>query len=157
MWRHSWVTVIVVFAIIGITDAVDGFIARRYQATSRLGAYLDPIADKVFLSGSFLVLALVGAIPAWLAIVVLGRDALILLAAGVLYLAKSRRNFPPSVWGKVSTLAQILFVCFRVGVLAGVRVAMVAQGLEWAVVILVFASFADYARRSTQHSSSEPA
>ena len=57
-----------------------------FNASSRLGAYLDPIADKVLLSGTFLVLALTGAMETWLAVVVLGRDVVILAAAGVLYL-----------------------------------------------------------------------
>ena len=61
------------FIVIAVTDVVDGFLARRFNASSRLGAYLDPIADKVLLSGTFLVLALTGAMEGWLAVVVLGR------------------------------------------------------------------------------------
>src|SRR5665213_4365082 len=100
MFRHQYRTIIPLFIIIGFTDVVDGFLARRFGASSRLGAYLDPIADKVLLSGTFLVLALTGAIAWWLAAVVLGRDLIILAAAGVLYLSTARRNFPPSPWGK---------------------------------------------------------
>ena len=65
------------FALVGVTDALDGFLARRWHASSRLGAYLDPIADKVLLSGTLLVLAFTGAIETWLVVVVLGRDLLI--------------------------------------------------------------------------------
>ena len=99
MVRHEYRTIIPWFIVIGVTDVVDGFLARRFDASSRLGAYLDPIADKVLLSGTFLVLALTGAMEGWLAVVVLGRDVLILAAAGVLYLSTGRRNFPPSPWG----------------------------------------------------------
>jgi len=72
MFRHQYSTIIPLFILIGVTDVVDGFLARRYGASSRLGAYLDPIADKVLLSGTFLVLALTGALEPWLAVVVLG-------------------------------------------------------------------------------------
>ena len=102
--------------------------------SSRLGAYLDPIADKVLLSGTFLVLALTGAIEPWLAAVVLGRDLIILAAAGVLYLATARRNFPPSPWGKISTFVQIVFLCFQIGYLSGIAVAPAVTALKWLTV-----------------------
>lgn len=147
MVRHEYRTIIPWFIVIGVTDVVDGFLARRYQASSRLGAYLDPIADKVLLSGTFLVLALTGAMETWLAVVVLGRDVLILAAAGVLYLATSRRNFPPSPWGKLSTFVQILFLCFQIGYLSGIAVAPAVTALKWLTVVLVVVSLSDYARR----------
>ena len=147
MVRHEYRTIIPWFIVIGVTDVVDGFLARRYQASSRLGAYLDPIADKVLLSGTFLVLALTGAMETWLAVVVLGRDVLILAAAGVLYLATGRRNFPPSPWGKLSTFVQILFLCFQIGYLSGIAVAPAVTALKWLTVVLVVVSLSDYARR----------
>jgi len=147
MVRHEYRTIIPWFIVIGVTDVVDGFLARRFQASSRLGAYLDPIADKVLLSGTFLVLALTGAMETWLAVVVLGRDVLILAAAGVLYLATSRRNFPPSPWGKLSTFVQILFLCFQIGYLSGIAVAPAVTALKWLTVVVVVVSLSDYARR----------
>lgn len=149
MFRHRYSTIIPLFILIGITDVVDGFLARRYGASSRLGAYLDPIADKVLLSGTFLVLALTGAIEPWLAVVVLGRDLIILAAAGVLYLTTARRNFPPSPWGKISTFVQIIFLCFQIGYLAGIAVAPAVSAFKWLTVALAVASLADYARRIT--------
>jgi cardiolipin synthase len=147
MARREYGALIPWFIVIAITDSLDGYLARKLHANSRLGAYLDPIADKLLLSGSFLVLALTGAIDRWIAIVVLGRDALILAGAGVLYLRKELREFPPSVWGKLSTFVQILFVCFRVGVLDGIPVGPIAISLQWAAAALAVASVADYARR----------
>ena len=147
MVRHEYRTIIPWLIVIGVTDVVDGFLARRFQASSRLGAYLDPIADKVLLSGTFLVLALTGAMETWLAVVVLGRDVLILAAAGVLYLATGRRNFPPSPWGKLSTFVQILFLCFQIGYLSGIAVAPAVTALKWLTVVLVVVSLSDYARR----------
>jgi cardiolipin synthase len=150
MWRREYGRLIAWFIVIALTDVLDGFIARHFHASSKLGAYLDPVADKVLLSGAFLVLALTGDMETWLAGIVLGRDALILLGAGALYLAKSRRSFPPSAWGKVSTFAQILFVCFLVGSLDGIPVGPVAAALKWAVVALTVVSGLDYARRAVR-------
>jgi cardiolipin synthase len=143
--RREYGTALVLFAIAGLTDFADGLAARKFGSASRVGAYLDPIADKVLLSGAFLTLALTGAIEAGVAVVVLGRDVLILLAAAVLYTLKSRRSFPPSVWGKVSTVVQIAFVLAIVGQLgAGIIVA-----LKWATVALAIISGVDYARRGS--------
>ena len=149
MVRREYRTIIPLFILIGITDVVDGFLARRFGASSRLGAYLDPIADKVLLSGTFLVLALTGAIKTWLAIVVLGRDVLILAAACVLYFTAARRNFPPSPWGKVSTFVQIVFLCFQIGYLSGIAVLPAVTALKWLTVALAVVSLTDYARRIT--------
>ncbi len=146
-WQRAYTPVIWLFIAIGLTDIADGFLARRFQAASRLGGYLDPIADKLLLSGMFLTLLLARLMEPWLAFIVLGRDVLILLAAGGFYLLKRRRDFPPSVWGKASTFAQILFVCFRIGELDGIAVHAAVIGLEWAVAALVAISTADYARR----------
>ena len=147
MFRHQYRAIIPLFILIGVSDVADGFLARRFDASSRLGAYLDPIADKILLSGTFLVLALTGAIENWLAVVVLGRDVLILAAAGVLYLAAGRRNFPPSPWGKFSTFVQVVFLCFQIGYLAGIAVAPAVAALKWLTVALVAVSLVDYARR----------
>src|SRR5437588_8260229 len=103
MFRHQYRTIIPLFIVISITDVADGYLARHFRSSSRLGAYLDPIADKILLSGTFLVLALTGAIETWLAALVLGRDLMILGTAAVLYMTTTRRNFPPSPWGKIST------------------------------------------------------
>lgn len=147
MWRHEYRALLWPFALAGVTDVLDGFFARRWNASSRLGAYLDPIADKVLLSGTFLVLALTGAIGTWLAIVVLGRDLLILAGAGVLYLAKSRTRFPPSPWGKISTFVQVLYLMFAMGALAGIPVAGAVVALQWATAAAALVSLAAYTRR----------
>jgi cardiolipin synthase len=148
-WQRAYTPVIWMFIAIGITDIADGFLARRFQAASRLGAYLDPIADKLLLSGMFLTLLLARLMEPWLAYLVLGRDVLILFAAAGFYVAKRRRDFPPSVWGKASTFTQILFICFRIGELDAIPVHAAVVGLEWAVAALVAISTLDYARRVT--------
>jgi cardiolipin synthase (CMP-forming) len=147
VWTHRYTEVIWLFIAIGLTDIADGFIARRYEASSRLGAYLDPIADKLLLSGMFVTLLVAGLMEPWLAYVVLGRDVLILLVAAAFYLAKRRRDFPPSVWGKASTFVQIVFICFRIGELNHIPVHWEVTVLSWMVAALVVISTIDYARR----------
>jgi len=92
----------------GITDILDGFFARRMQEVSRTGAYLDPIADKLLLSASFIALGAVGAVPWWMVALVFGRDLFIVAMAAYGYFYTPVREFPPSVWGKLSTFVQII-------------------------------------------------
>lgn len=96
-----------IVALAGLTDGLDGLLARRLKASSRLGAYLDPIADKLLLSGAYLALGLAGFVPVWLVGLILGRDLVILAMVGAALLFTSKRDFPPSVWGKLSTLCQL--------------------------------------------------
>ncbi len=96
--------------VAGASDALDGFLARRLNATSRVGAYLDPIADKLLLSGSYLVLGFDRVIPWWLTAIVFGRDAIILGFAAYAMLFTKIRDFRPSIWGKISTAVQILTI-----------------------------------------------
>jgi len=102
------VAALALFAIAAATDALDGFLARRLGAASSSGAYLDPIADKILLSGAFLALAAISSVPWWLVGVIFGRDLLILAASAVALLTTRLRAFPPSMWGKASTCLQIL-------------------------------------------------
>jgi len=149
LWRREYKLALVVIVVAGITDGLDGLFARRFGASSRLGAYLDPIADKVMLSGTFLTLALDGAVEKWLAVLVLGRDAGILLFAGAMFLfTKSVRKFPPSIWGKASTAAQILFVLALASHLAGFVGEPVVTMLKWLTVVLTAWSGLDYLRRA---------
>src|SRR5712692_5287214 len=106
--HYLWALMVLVVA--GLTDGMDGLLARRLNQKTALGAYLDPIADKLLLSSSFLVLALKGKINWWLAILVFSRDVLILTAAAVILLVAGFRPFPPSVYGKLTTLTQMLLI-----------------------------------------------
>ena len=81
--------------------------ARRYSWTSRLGAWLDPLADKALLVTLFVTLGMIGAFPWWLVALVLARDAVILLMAGIAFAFTAIRDFPPSIWGKLSTIVQV--------------------------------------------------
>ena len=95
------------FAAAALTDFLDGYLARASQATTRLGQYLDPIADKVLLSAVFIALAVVGAVPVWYVVLVFGRDFAILAASAVAMRFTSYDNYRPTIWGKISTFWQI--------------------------------------------------
>jgi cardiolipin synthase len=106
--RYGWALAILLAA--AASDRLDGLLARRLGQKTPLGAYLDPIADKLTLSSSFVVLSLEGRINWWLTILVLGRDVLLLLTAAVILLVVGYRPFPPSIYGKLTTMFQILLV-----------------------------------------------
>jgi cardiolipin synthase (CMP-forming) len=99
-----------ILVVSGLTDALDGFLARQMDQKTALGAYLDPIADKLLLSSSYFVLALKARIGWWLAILVLGRDVLLLVACAVILLTVGYRPFPPSIWGKLTTFFEIFLI-----------------------------------------------
>jgi cardiolipin synthase len=137
LWQREYGPALALILVAGISDGLDGFLARRFAATSRLGAYLDPIADKVLLSGVFLTLALDGAVERWLAALVLGRDAGILLfAVCAILLTKTRRSFPPSMWGKASTVAQIAFALALISHFVGYASLPLVEALKWLTVAL---------------------
>jgi cardiolipin synthase (CMP-forming) len=94
----------------GLSDGLDGLLARRLNQRTAIGAYLDPIADKLLLSSSFLALAWKAKIGWWLAILVLGRDVLILVACAAILVVVGYRPFPPSLIGKATTLFEILLI-----------------------------------------------
>lgn len=99
---------LVLFAVAGFTDTLDGWVARAFRWSSQAGAYLDPIADKLLLASVYIVLGIRSAVPWWLVVAVFARDLAILVGAMLLMVITERRGFPPSVWGKLSTLLQIL-------------------------------------------------
>ena len=99
-----------VLIVAALTDGLDGLVARSLNQRTALGAYLDPIADKLLLSSSFVVLALNRKISWWLATLVLSRDVLLLTSAAVILVVAGYRQFPPSIYGKITTALQILLV-----------------------------------------------
>ncbi len=103
-----------VLVIAGLTDALDGWMARRFDMESVVGAYLDPIADKLLLVTAYITLTIpmgqVVLIPLWLAILALFRDFFIMIVVLVLYLVEDIRSFPPSVLGKATTFMHIVTI-----------------------------------------------
>jgi cardiolipin synthase len=106
----SFQNAFITFVIAGITDALDGFIARIWHQQTDLGAYLDPIADKLLLASAFVTLAILGIIPSWLTVVVMSRDVIIALGFWVLTLMNHKPTIKPKFTSKITTVLQILTV-----------------------------------------------
>ena len=108
---------LVIFVAAGISDGIDGYLARRFDMRSALGAYLDPIADKLLMMSSYLFLAVPSfpaavKVPIWLAVMVISRDLLLVTVALLLVLTSGSRVFPPTWLGKVTTVTLIVTVLF---------------------------------------------
>lgn len=105
-----------VFLIAGISDGIDGFLARKFNQESELGTIIDPIADKLLMTVAFIILTIPNVlpqtrhlpIPFWVTASVIGRDVLIITIAAAINIITGFRGFKPSFWGKVSTLVQVI-------------------------------------------------
>lgn len=149
------------FLLAVITDVIDGIIARRLNQQTLLGAYLDPIADKLLLSSAFIVQAVIGAIPWWLTILVLSRDLIILSTVLVVMLATETRNFPPSAFGKTNTVVQAATIATVVlyNASQAVWTGQLLSVLIWVAAATTLASSAHYMTETMQrlnaHASDE--
>jgi len=146
------------FVVAGLTDALDGTLARWLKQRTVLGQYLDPVADKLLLSTLFLVLTHKGLIPVTVTVLVFGRDVGILLVAAILYAAVGRREFTPTRLGKANTVAQVATVA--VVLLHKVYEARWVIDLRvvslYATVVLTVASGLHYAWLVTRRMSTPP-
>ncbi|MDE3201419.1 MAG: CDP-alcohol phosphatidyltransferase family protein [Acidobacteriota bacterium] len=135
------------FVATGATDALDGLLARLLDQKTVLGQYLDPVADKLLLSTLFLVLMHENLMPVRVTVLVFGRDVCILLVAAILWAATGRREFEPSVFGKLNTLSQITLVAVvLLHQFANARwVGMLHDYSLWATMILTVVSGLHYA------------
>ncbi|HZW47719.1 MAG TPA: CDP-alcohol phosphatidyltransferase family protein, partial [Microvirga sp.] len=110
--QQRWAAAFILFVVAGVSDAVDGFIARQFNMKSEFGAYIDPLADKSLLVSIYVSLAVVGAIPSWLAIVVVSRDAMIVSAVLLSWVMSRPVEIKPIMVSKLNTGAQIGFAAF---------------------------------------------
>jgi cardiolipin synthase (CMP-forming) len=107
--QERWMPAFVLFVVAGVSDGVDGFIARRFDMRSEFGAYIDPLADKALLVSIYVALSVVGVLPGWLAVLVVSRDAMIVAAIMVSYLMENPVAIRPILVSKINTAAQIAF------------------------------------------------
>ncbi len=105
-----YLTALFVFVAAGITDALDGMIARITKNKTELGAFLDPMADKLLLVSAFVTLGLLGKIPVWLVIVVVSRDVIIVLGSLAVYFIVNDLKARPSIVGKMTTVLQLTVI-----------------------------------------------
>lgn len=150
---------LLVFILAGLSDILDGVIARRYRQKSSLGTFLDPMADKLLMTACFIVLsipdhpqtfpdyAVPNHIPIYLTIVTISRDVFIIMVALVIHLASGLSRFPPTVLGKTTTVIQVLMIGFVLLFNAlGQEAPVFIQGLGWLTLAATIASGFHYIR-----------
>jgi cardiolipin synthase len=144
------------FVAAGISDALDGYIAKNFNAKTELGAYLDPLADKVLVNGIYVALALIGWLPVWLTILVISRDLLIVL--GVILIQRRDPVFRavPLVIGKLNTFCQILLAACALAHGGGlVDLSEFVMVLIAAVTLTTLLSGAGYAAQTIRGGTAE--
>lgn len=140
-------TALVLFVIAGVTDLLDGYLARRFNWRTRLGSVLDPVADKLLLSVVYVALAWIDQLPWWLALVVVARDLVIMSGALAFHLLIGEVEMAPRLSGKVNTAVQLSLVAVVVGGLAGLPFpSWLAAALVWGVAATALWSGLDYVR-----------
>ena len=110
--NKAFLKALILFTALGVTDALDGFLARILKQQTVLGSYLDPIADKILITSCFLALAILKVIPGWLAVIVISRDVIILMGISVLSIMSVSFEIQPLFVSKVTTALQIAAVFF---------------------------------------------
>jgi cardiolipin synthase len=145
----------VLFLAAGVSDAVDGFLAKRFHMTTVLGAYLDPLADKALIVSIYLTLGINGEIPRWLVILVVSRDILIVGGIMLSWLVGSPLKIKPLLVSKLNTVAQIIFACVVLGSLGfHIEADMVTLALMGLVAALTLLSIAAYLAEWVRHMNS---
>ena len=158
-----------VFAAAWISDALDGFIARRFGQGSDLGVFLDPIADKLLVISALVVLSLpnhpasfpdfaqMNRFPILLTILTISRDVLIVLVALVIHLATGLTRFPPTLYGKITTVVQVITVCVILLYNAlEIRSTVVVTGLVWLTLAATLLSGFHYIFHGARLAGSAP-
>ncbi len=153
---HAWLSAFLIFVIAGVTDAVDGFIARQFNQRTELGAYLDPLADKALLVSIYITLAIVTVIPVWLAVIVVARDIMILGAIILSLLLNNPMTIEPLKISKANTFAQIAFAAMMLGTLAfGISSLLIYDIMTISVAILTIGSMGAYLSLWLRHMTSQ--
>lgn len=126
-----------IFIAAGISDALDGFIARTWDLKTRLGAFLDPVADKLLMVSSFVTLSLIDVIPVWLMVIIIGRDVLIGITGLILlnFIDLHHYQVKPSILGKITTIFQVLTIVIVLMGLKGPLLFSVFWATAFATII----------------------
>lgn len=154
MLNMRWDWAFAGFLVAGISDGVDGFIARRFNQHSKLGAYLDPMADKVLLVSVFVVMGFIGQLPLWLVVTMVSRDALIICAVLLSTVMAHPVEMKPLYVSKANTAAQIVLAAVVLGELAlGLHLDPLRSALILLSGVLTVASAAAYLVAWLRHMS----
>lgn len=154
----AMLTAFVLFLVAGVSDAVDGYLAKRFNMASELGAYLDPLADKALIVSIYVTLGIAGSIPRWLVILVVSRDIMIVGAVMLSWLMGSPLKVKPLLVSKLNTAAQIVFACVLLGALGfNVQAPNLIMALMAAVAGLTLVSITAYLIGWIRHMNAEAA
>ena len=146
------------FVAAGVSDAVDGFLAKRFRMTTELGAYLDPLADKALIVSIYLTLGINNLIPGWLVILVVSRDIMIVGAVMLSWLVGTPLKVKPLLVSKLNTAAQIVFACVVLGTLGfDHKLPILTLVLMILVAVLTLLSVAAYVKEWVRHMNSTAA
>ena len=137
--------------IAALTDILDGMAARMRDQRTRLGEYLDPLADKLLLMSAIVTLSVLDFIPIWAVIVVVSRDAILLTGTLIANLTETEIDISPSALGKGTTFAQICYVIGTMLQVTGKVPAWLVEPFLWVMVILTVGSGVHYLFRGIQH------
>ncbi|MGO9377081.1 MAG: CDP-alcohol phosphatidyltransferase family protein [Dissulfurispiraceae bacterium] len=122
------------FVIASITDMLDGLLARITDQKTKLGAFLDPLADKVLLLTSFILFSVYGWIPKWLTITVISRDLIVTLGWFLLYLTSHMTGVAPTIIGKAAIASQLLLIAY---VLLAINLPSLPHETPWSAMLIV--------------------
>jgi cardiolipin synthase len=143
-----------IFILAGVSDAIDGFIAKNFNLRTELGAYLDPLADKALLISIYVSLAIYAGLSAWIAITVVSRDVMIVVAVLISWLLDKPVEIRPVWVSKLNTVAQITLAGFALGVRAfGLEEPLLQTSLQWVVAATTLASGGFYIAQWLDHMS----
>jgi cardiolipin synthase (CMP-forming) len=143
---------VVLFLAAGISDAVDGFLAKRFGMATELGAYLDPLADKAMLVSIYVALGITDAVPRWLVILVVSRDIMIVSAVILSWLVDKPVPLKPLAVSKLNTVAQIALACVVMAAIGfGFDATMAVLALTALVTALTLLSIAFYVAEWVRH------
>jgi cardiolipin synthase len=142
----------VLFVVAGLSDLVDGYLAKRFGMATELGAYLDPLADKAMIVAIYVALGIADAIPRWLVILVVWRDIMIVAAVLLSWLVGKPVNLKPITVSKLNTLAQVMLAVVVLAALGfGFKADIAITGLIALVTVLTLVSIALYLAAWVRH------
>lgn len=144
---HHYQAALGVFLFACVTDALDGMIARLMHLKTELGAFLDPLADKLLTMSAFVTLALLGELPVWLVITVVSRDIILALGSLVIYFTGHTMTIRPSLLGKSTTVLQLVVITITLAHIAYGMNSQAVAFFQWTTAVFTVASGAQYVHR----------
>lgn len=150
-----YLSALISFLLAGLTDSLDGFIARMYNKKTTLGTYLDPMADKLLLAAGFITLTKLHFIPVWLTIVILSRDIILIIGTLIVHLIHEDFNISPTILGKSTTVFQLIYIISVLIFIVTKRATHLLAPLLLIITILTISSGLHYIYRGIMQINSK--